>query len=119
MATPNADEPAPTTGAPESSAASDTPRSATHTSTQQPTRPADGAADREEPARPATPAFQLPAKPRRPGDQPVTREATREAATEISLAEGVHRNVEHPSGDQPSFDHTDPLIARDELGEGL
>jgi hypothetical protein len=119
VAIPNADEPAPTTGARESSGASDSPRSATHTSTQQPTRPADGAADREEPARPATPAIQLPAKPRRAGERPVTRETTREAETEISLAEGVHRNVEHQTDDQPSFDHTDPLIAGDESAEGL
>jgi hypothetical protein len=115
----NRDEPAPTTGEPESSGASDSPRSATHASTQRPTRPADGAADTEEPARPATPAFQLPAKPPRPRERPVTREATREAETEISPAERVHRDVEHPSGDQPSFDHIDPFVARDELGEGL
>jgi hypothetical protein len=112
-------EPQPTPPHPEDSSASDAPRAATHTPSPLPTHSDAGAADSDAPRRPADPAFQLSATPRRPAHEPVTREAEPKVETEIPFAQGLHSDVERPSGGEPSPDHVDRLVAGDELGEGL
>ena len=106
-------------GDPESSNASDVPRSATHTPARLSLQPADDAADTDESSPRANPVIQQPAEAPQPVGQS-TAEATPHdvARDETSLAEGSRSDVERFGGGASS-DHIDPLLAGDEQGGAL